>query len=132
MSKSIMNIQVILIFLLVSLLSACTAVSEEVEKDNTAEIKPPLAVIYGFDVKTESLWFLVKSNGCTKEDNFTIKSKVIENNTTEVSLYQIKRDLCRGMPKLISITMPIIESNTVDSTYVVVNPITAKPKRITR
>jgi len=116
----------------VSIISACSAVSKEVEKDSVVEKKPSLAIIYGFDVKKEALWFLVKSNGCTKENNFTLTSKTVDNKTTEFSLLRSKRDLCRGLPKIISITMPINNADTDDNHYVIANPISPKPERIKR
>jgi len=132
MSKSIKYAQRLLLLLLVTIISACMAAPKAEKNDKAVEVKNDLAVIYGFDVKPEGLWFLVKSTGCTSEKNFNLQSKAVDNKTAEFSLYQSKRDLCRGMPQLIGITMPIDGSDAVDRHFVIVNPIAAKPKRTKR
>jgi len=132
MSKSIKYAQRLLLLSLVTIISACAAAPEAEKNDYAAEVNNDLAVIYGFDIKPEGLWFLVKSTGCTSEKNFNLQSKMIDDKTAEFSLYQSKRDLCRGMPQLVGITMEIDDSGAVDRRFVVVNPIAAKPKRTKR
>jgi len=132
MSKSIKYAQRLLLLSLVTIISACAAAPNAEKNDNSVAANHDLAVIYGFDVKPEGLWFLVKSTGCTSEKNFKLQSKVIDEKTAEYSLHQSKRDLCRGMPQLVGITMPIEDSKAVDRHFVIVNPIAAKPKRTKR
>lgn len=139
MKKSITYGQSMFIFLFILATSACSAVSKELEKDNTAMQNSAIEVIYGFDVKEESLWFLVKSNGCTSEKNFNLQIDRLNEETAEVTLYRKKRDLCRGLPKLISINIAINNStlvNTMTSTkssrYIVNNPFERKPERAKR
>jgi len=135
MSKSIKYTQVMLLLLLVITTSACSAVSPvspvsaEEKKENVAMQDNALEVIYGFDIKADGLWFLVKSNGCTNEKNFNLQLKNIDNDTAEASLFRTKRDLCRGLPRLVSIQMPINDSSITGKRFIASNPFSLKPIR---
>jgi len=129
MSKSIKSTQGMLLLLFVMTTSACSAVSTEKKKENVATQGNSLEVIYGFDIKTDGLWFLVKSNGCTNEKNFNLQVKRLDNDTAEASLYRKKRDLCRGLPRLVSIKMPINASSITSSHFIASNPFSLKPVR---
>ncbi|MCP4323814.1 MAG: hypothetical protein GY787_18555 [Alteromonadales bacterium] len=132
MSKLIKYTQVLLLLCLVSVTSACSALTKEVESPQAKMQVNSLAVIYGFNVTEKGLTFLVKSTGCTKENNFSLQTKYIDDKTRQISLYRTKRDLCRGMPTIISITLAFDDNNSDENSYVVVNPISAKPKRVKR
>lgn len=127
MSQSIKCIQAIFLLLLVMATSACSAISTEENKDNVATQDNSLEVIYGFDIQTDGLWFLVKSNGCTSEKNFNLQLKRIDNNTAQASLFRTKRDLCRGLPRLVSIKMPINDNSITGSHFTASNPFSVKP-----
>lgn len=129
MGKSIKYTQGILLLLLVMATSACSAVSTEEKKANVATQENSLEVIYGFDIKVDGLWFLVKSNGCTNEKNFNLQLKRIDNDTAEASLFRTKRDLCRGLPRLVSIKMPINDNSITGSHFITSNPFSLKPVR---
>ncbi|KGJ94158.1 hypothetical protein [Colwellia psychrerythraea] len=127
MSQSIKSIQVMLMLLLIMATSACSALSTEEKKENLTTHDNSLEVIYGFDVKTDGLWFLVKSNGCTSKKNFNLTVKRIDNDTAQASLFRTKRDLCRGLPRLVSIKMPINDSNITGKHFTARNPFSHKP-----
>jgi len=127
MSKSIKSTQSMLLLLLAMTTSACSAISTEENKDNVATKDNSLEVIYGFDIKADGLWFLVKSNGCTNEKNFNLQLKRIDNNTAQASLFRTKRDLCRGLPRLVSIKMPINDDSITGSHFTARNPFSVKP-----
>lgn len=113
-------------------ISACSVVSKESKDEPDILKKSSLEVIYGFDVKADSLRFLVKSNGCTNENNFSLKLDTLDSNTTEVSLHREKRDLCRGLTKLIAINMPLKNKNKAQIRFIISNPFALKPKRTKR
>jgi hypothetical protein len=145
MIKAIIFFKTAFLLSFVIITSSCSAVSNEFgsnnlkstkvitkdPKENLADKNNGLETIYGFDVKAETLWFLVKSNGCTSESNFTIQLNEL-NNKVAVSLHRNKRDLCRGLTKLISINMPLIDTKQGDTNFIVSNPFGIKPKRTKR
>lgn len=131
MSKSIQYSKgVVLCFCLIAI-SACSATSKELNTQYVETENTSLEVIYDFDIKAESLWFLVQSNGCTNEKSFNLQVDKLDGKAVKVSLYRKKRDLCRGLSKLISINMPI-NSNIKNSHYIVNNPFSVKPNRVNR
>lgn len=127
MSKSIKSTQGMLLLLLAMTTSACSAISAEEKKDNVATQDNSLEVIYGFDIKADGLWFLVKSNGCTSEKNFNLQLKRVDDDTAEASLFRTKRDLCRGLSRLVSINMPINDDSITGSHFTAHNPFSVKP-----
>ncbi len=129
MSKSIKSTQGMLLLLLAMTASACSAISTEEKKKNVGTQDNSLEVIYGFDIKADGLWFLVKSNGCTNEKNFNLQLKRIDNDIAEASLFRTKRDLCRGLSRLVSVKMPINDSNITGKHFTASNPFSLKPVR---
>lgn len=132
MSQSIKYTQVMVLLWLVMATSACSAVSpvsEEEKKENVATQDNSLEVIYGFDIKADGLWFLVKSNGCTSEKNFNLQLKNIDKDTAEASLFRTKRDLCRGLSRLVSIHMPFNDNSITGKHFTASNPFSLKPVR---
>ena len=127
MSKSIKSTQGMLLLLLAMTTAACSAISTEEKKESVATQDNALEVIYGFDIKADGLWFLVKSNGCTNEKNFNLQLKRIDNDTAEASLFRTKRDLCRGLPRLVSVKMPINDNTITGKHFTARNPFSHKP-----
>lgn len=127
MSKSIKSTQGMLLLLLAMTTAACSAISTEEKKESVATQDNALEVIYGFDIKADGLWFLVKSNGCTNEKSFNLQLKHIDNDTAEASLFRTKRDLCRGLPRLVSVKMPINDNTITGKHFTARNPFSHKP-----
>ncbi|PKG82154.1 hypothetical protein CXF85_14755 [Colwellia sp. 75C3] len=128
MKKSLKTAQSTLLILFVMLTTSCAVVSKEVEEVNVVSQSGTgtLETIYEFDIKKESLWFQVKSNGCTSAESFRLAVNDLDNNRVEVSLYRTKRDLCRGLTRMISISMPFIDKEREENSIIINNPFAPK------
>ena len=111
MKKSLKTAQSTLLILFIMLTTSCAVVSKEVEEVKVISTSENLEAIYDFDIKEKSLWFQVKSNGCTSQENFRLAINNLDNNKVAVSLYRTKRDLCRGLTRLISINIPFLDKD---------------------
>jgi hypothetical protein len=128
MKKSLKTAQSTLLILFVMLTTSCAVVSKEVEEVNVISQSSTgtLETIYEFDIKAESLWFQVKSNGCTTEESFRLAVNDLDSNRVGVSLYRTKRDLCRGLTRMISINMPFIDKEREENSIIINNPFAPK------
>ncbi len=129
MRKSNKYAQGTLLLWLVMATSACSAVSKELAEDVISLPDNTIETLYGFDIKADSLWFLVKSNGCTNESSFDLQLIPLNNNTSQVKLHRKKRDLCRGLTRLISINIPLMDKKVSENHFIVNNPFAFKPTR---
>jgi hypothetical protein len=132
MKKSLETAQSTLLILLVMLTTSCAVVSKEVEDVKLVSQGGTLETLYEFDIKAESLWFQVKSNGCTTEESFRLAVNDLDNNRVGVSLYRTKRDLCRGLTRLISINIPFLDKDREGRNIIINNYFSAKPLKENR
>ncbi|PKI16773.1 hypothetical protein [Colwellia sp. 12G3] len=128
MKKSLKTAQSTLLILFVMLTTSCAVVSKEVEEVKVVSQSGTgtLETIYEFDVNAESLWFQVKSNGCTTAKSFRLAVNNVDHNSVGVSLYRTKRDLCRGLTRMIGINMPFIDKEREGKSIIINNPFAPK------
>jgi hypothetical protein len=127
MKKSLKLAQGTILFLLITLTTACAVVSKEVEDVKKTSPDGTLETLYAFDIKAESLWFQVKSNGCTNEKSFSLKVNNVDTNRIGVSLYRTKRDLCRGLTRVISVNISFTDKAKEGKNILINNSFGVKP-----
>lgn len=94
------------------------AQSEE-KSMNTFE---PQETIFGFEYLHDKLRFIVKSNGCTKAENFSViwKSGVVD--SQQITLVRNKPDMCRAKPRLVPVELELDKPKGTVSTVNITNP----------
>jgi len=127
MSSLMKQIKLTLIFWFAIFLPAC-AVEPKPENKNIIEIPEGLVeTLYGVDIKADSLWFLVKSNGCTTAKSFRLVTEKLVDGQVSVTLKRERRDLCRGLTRLVGIDVPY--KHVANTQVVITNPFSMKPIR---
>lgn len=141
MLKLLSHIQTATVIFLALITTSCSAMFDENKNETpiTPKAEPQVAsdsashkaieTIYGFEVKSDSLWFLVNSNGCTSEKSFELNLDEKDHSLVLTTLNRTTRDLCRGLPKIISINMNLKGKNNIKKHYIVNNPFALKPIR---
>lgn len=132
MKKSLKTAQSTFLILFLLLTTSCAVVPKEIEDVKVVTQSGTLETLYEFEIRAESLWFQVKSTGCTTKDNFRLAVNSLDNTKIGVSLYRTKRDFCRGLTRLVSINMPFIDNDRAENHIIINNPFSAKPLRVKR
>lgn len=69
-----------------------------------------MAEIYRPEISDNNLTFLSISNGCTSAQNFALGVLYLPSdnpNTTMLTVNVVKPDYCKGMPRIVEISMPL-------------------------
>jgi len=76
---------------------------------NTATLEP----LYGLTMHQNSITVIVKSNGCTKAEHFTV-DQLQASDYTQINVMRQKPDRCRAMSRLMMVTLAL-KDNAKDS-----------------
>jgi len=79
--------------------------------------KGKLVPLKSLTLNSESVIFIVNSNGCTDLEDFKLTVK-----GGELSIYRLKKDRCRKMPEWKTFSLPL-SSSASDVPLLLVNPI---------
>lgn len=122
MTKDLTKKMMMLVFIII-LIASCKNLSREaVALDN--DLEP----IYGFDFSPIKVSFKVKSHGCTRAEDFIVILDTHEK-FEGLSILRTKKDLCRRMPKIIELELPITSLNVEpDSKIYLKNPFVANSR----
>lgn len=93
--------------------------------DNTkksATVPEALEAIYGFEHTRDQVTFLVKSTGCTKTEHFDIELEKTTQAEYTITLIRHKQDMCRAMPRLYPVNLPLGETLSEKEQLTVANP----------
>lgn len=55
--------------------------------------------IYAFEIEQDNIRFIVKSNGCTKAQHFSLLVNTPQPDVAKITLVRNKQDLCRAAPR---------------------------------
>jgi hypothetical protein len=109
--------------LFICYLSGCSShllAKSALAQENNIEIKKSnLETLFNVEIRTNSIWATVKSNGCTSEKNFKLQLTVIDKEQLSASIIRTKADFCRAMPRIISIEL--FSEQLVKNTGVIIN-----------
>ena len=91
------------------LVAGCSHVitASNAETADTIKDLNSLETIYGFEASNNSLKFIVQSTGCTKEKHFDLAITNLHGNDYTITLTRNKKDLCKAMPKLVSVQLAL-------------------------
>jgi hypothetical protein len=110
-------------FLLLLSVSSC---GQTASNQQRAELnKIPSEIIYEAQLKEKSIWFTVKSNGCTDVSKFRLEA-TIKQDTTFVSLVRVLPDYCKARSRLMVIDMKLATLNAKNTKVVFQNPFAKK------
>jgi len=112
-----------LVMFMTFVLTACGTTSSQEQVDQPVVNHGELADIYGYEVRKNTLWFRVKSTGCTRKQDFELVLEPVTNGDIQASLYRLKPDYCRAMPRIIGIEMSHTALSQQDKNLVLQNPI---------
>jgi hypothetical protein len=89
--------------------------------------KESLESLYNVEIRKNSIWATVKSNGCTSEKSFKLQLIIIDEQHLGASIIRTKADFCRGMARIVSIEL--FNEQLLGNTRKVIikNPLAAKP-----
>lgn len=106
------------------LVASCKSTSNEPKLENAA-----LEPIYSMNLSADSVRFGVKSNGCTRADDFVVILDTTEKEQG-LSILRTRKDLCRRKPKVIELDLSIdaLELDT-ELPMKLKNPLVAKTKK---
>lgn len=104
-------------------LAACSSTSSKEQPKPVVANNDKLAEIYGFEVRQKTLWFRVKSTGCTRKEDFKLELTPANDGRMQASLYRLKADYCRAMPRIIGIDMSHQALLQQELDIVVQNPV---------
>lgn len=123
------HVKLALISALALLLVTACSTNNQAKQDITI---PPLnmADIYEVKIRASSVWFVTRSNGCTSANNFELYIQNTPANQTNLTITQLKPDLCKGMTRLINIELPLVLPSHAHN-IVVTNPIQTKSDKLT-
>lgn len=85
----------------------------------------PSEVIYDVELKDKSIWYTVKSNGCTAVSKFRVEVEIIED-TSFVTLIRLVPDNCKARSRMMVIDMNLDERYLKSSKIVFKNPFAKK------
>lgn len=95
--------------LIICCLTACSSHSfvkpAFAEEKNIERKEGDLETLYNIEIREDSIWATVKSNGCTSEKNFKLELTAINEQRFSASIIRTKSDFCRAMPRIVSIEL---------------------------
>lgn len=85
-----------------------------------------LEPVYAVEIRDGSIWYMVKSTGCTSEKSFRLSIEKTADNQLAASLHRKKRDLCKAMPKYVTVELNAPELKDTGHNVVIQNPFVVK------
>ena len=126
--KNVLDKMILLIvaFLLITSLTGCSQTTAKEQQSEYRHI--PDEPIYNVEIKGKSIWYTVKSNGCTDTSKFRL---AFENkgDVAFVTLIRIKPDYCKARSRLVVIDMKMPVPLSENAKVVIRNPFVKKFNR---
>lgn len=109
---------------IVATLSTIGALSIHAHAQEAGKLEP----LYSASFTPQHLVIEVKSTGCTHPENFTVTtSAAADKSHTVIQVLRHKADLCRAMPKIVSLQLELPKDAQQGEAYQLVNTFIRKP-----